>query len=149
MGDTDFVICSRCGSDMCLKKPITKDIYQLVCFSCGFTTFSNLYRDTKLAEANLEKAPKLYIDLTYYDDKGRIWMPTTINIPNKGMVYADGTSIDDWSWRACKIVPLTKEEKESGKFPDNQKIDIFGGKLFDNTKFMSALQHIDYFNFKT
>ena len=143
-----FVKCLRCESDVCLKKYWSKDIYQLVCFSCGFYTFSNLYRNSKLAQANLEKAPKLYVDLVYYDNEGRIWMPTTITIPDKGMVFAEGTSIDNWYWKSCKWVPLTKTDIESKKFPKNQKtkIDFENGKVFDNNKFMSALHNINYFN---
>ena len=55
-------------------------------------------------------------DLFYEDKEGGIWMPSTVNLPNLGMVFANGPSKDDWYWSAVKSVPvISDEDKEKYK----------------------------------
>jgi len=42
-------------------------------------------------------------------------MPSTVNIPTQGMIFANGSSLSDWGWAAVKAVPVLEEEKE--KYP--------------------------------
>ena len=36
------------------------------------------------------------------DENGTIWMPSMVNIPSQGMVFADGTNKNNWQWAAVK-----------------------------------------------
>ena len=60
------------------------------------------------------------------------------------MVFADGTDKDNWKWAAVKAVELTKEEKESDKFPKEQthKMDMTSLKSFSEREYMDALSFI-------
>ena len=39
----------------------------------------------------MEILPELYKSLMVEDETGKIWMPSMVNIPDKGMVFTDGT----------------------------------------------------------
>ena len=95
----------------------------------------------------LETSPELYKDLMHKDKEGRIWFPATITLPEKGMVFVDGTSTKDWKWSAVKSIPLTEEEIKSGKFPEGQtfKMDVKQAKKFEQKDFMDALEVIGFY----
>ena len=64
----------------------------------------------------METLPELYKELMGEDeDTGLIWMPNTINLPNKGMVFADGKNGSNWAWAAVKAIPMPEDEKENLK----------------------------------
>jgi hypothetical protein len=63
----------------------------------------------------VEVLPELYKDVMFTDDEGKIWMPTTINLPQQGMIFYNGTSKENAKWSAVKAVKVTEEEKE--KYP--------------------------------
>ena len=68
-------------------------------------------------------------------------MPTTINLEDKGMVFADGTSKNNWRWAGVKAVPIEDEEKE--KYKDKKfKPDMSTIQHFEERDFMEALSYI-------
>ena len=79
----------------------------------------------------LETSPELYKDLLFTDKDKRVWAPATITIPEKGMVFADGTSKDDWKWTAVNAIEIPKEELE--KYPKGQthRMDMKNPYKFD------------------
>jgi hypothetical protein len=44
-------------------------------------------------------------------------MPSTVNLPTQGMVFANGLMLKDWKWAAVKAVPVLEEEKEKYPIP--------------------------------
>ena len=79
---------------------------------------------------------------------GLIWMPNTVNIPNKGIVFAEGQSAENWNWAAVKAVPMPEEEKESFKAKGKDyefKMDMSTIKYFGESDFMEALDYIGVF----
>jgi hypothetical protein len=63
------------------------------------------------------------------------------------MVFADGTSVDDWKWAAVKSIEITDEEKE--KFPNStHRVDMSTIQYFEEKDFMEALSYVGYFNKK-
>ncbi len=51
-------------------------------------------------------------DLAWTDPKtGLIWVPNTVNEPELGMVFANGTDKNNWSWSAVKAIEVKEEEK--------------------------------------
>ena len=58
----------------------------------------------------------MYKDLAWTDSKTElVWVPNTVNEPELGMVFADGSDITNWRWTAAKAVEI--KDKEKLKFP--------------------------------
>lgn len=144
----NLVICSKCGSDACYMEEINQDIKTYFCYGCGFQTNSLMKEGENFYEEQINILPELYKDLLNKDDDGHVWMPTTINVPDKGMVFANGPSKDDWGWAAVKAVPVSEEEKE--KYPIPGKKDQYYEwrmamdtiQMFPEREFMEALSYI-------
>jgi hypothetical protein len=75
-------------------------------------------------------------------------MPTTVNIPTQGMIFANGPSITDWGWAAVKAVPVTDEEKEKYPIPNKKgeyyewRMDMTTLQMFLERDFIEALSYI-------
>ena len=112
----NLTICNRCGSDACYVQEVNHEIKNYMCYGCGFITNSLMKKGEEFFESQMETLPELYKELMGEDeDTGLIWMPNTINLPNKGMVFADGKNGSNWAWAAVKAIPMPEEEKENLK----------------------------------
>ena len=142
-----LIDCKRCGSNACYNSKI-EGVETYLCWTCGFCTTENHTEGSDILKALEEATPELYKDLKFIDDNKLYWMPSTVTLPNKGMVFVDGTSSKDWKWSAVQAIPLTEEEKKSGKFPPEQvvKMDMQNRKLFDQKDYMSACEAIGMFD---
>ena len=144
----NLIICARCGSDACYVDEVNQDIKTYFCYGCGFQTNSLMKDGDIFYERQLEILPELYKDLLNKDDDGHIWMPSTVNIPTQGMIFANGSSLSDWGWAAVKAVPVLEEEKE--KYPilgkEGQyyewRMDMTTLQMFPERDFMEALSYI-------
>ena len=145
MSKDNLTICARCGSDACYETDLGADYKISMCYGCGFTTNTLMTKDSQFLEEQLEVLPELYKDLVYEDEKGQYWMPSTINNPEQGMIYIDGTSVDDWKWAACPAIELTNEEKD--RFPESatHKMDMKNVKRFKERDFIEAHDYIGVF----
>jgi hypothetical protein len=91
---------------------------------------------------------ELYKDLFFTDKDGKVWMPTTINVPTQGMVFANGSSIQEWNWAAVKAVKVTEEEKTKYPIPGKKdefyefRMDMTTLKTFAERDFMEALSYL-------
>lgn len=131
----NLVKCRRCGGDACYEIKTSEEVIQWHCFGCGFQSNSTLTSDNDKAKDILEVLPYLYKDLTFEDNEHHLWIPRTINISGKGMVFIDGKSIDDWEWAAVKA------DKK-----DPSKMDMKTLKKFKED-YLEALDYINYFNY--
>jgi len=144
----NLIICARCGSDACYVDEVNQDIKTYFCYGCGFQTNSLMKEGDVFFERQLEILPELYKDLLNKDDDGHIWMPSTVNIPTQGMIFANGSSLSDWGWAAVKAVPVLEEEKE--KYPilgkEGQyyewRMDMTTLQMFPERDFIEALSYI-------
>jgi len=137
------------GSNACYEQSFQQDgeeIKTWLCFGSGFTTSTLMTEGSRTVNDLLETSPELYKDLLHTDKQGRVWMPATITIPEKGMVFLDGKNKDDWKWSAVKAIPIAEEELE--KFPEGQKyrMDMDNGKKYEKKDFMDALEFIGFYN---
>lgn len=141
-----MVVCPHCGGNACYEQQINEEVTTHFCFGCGFTSSTLMEVDSKLVKETLENSPELYKDLLYTDDSGKIWLPATITLPGKGMVFLDGTSKDNWMWSAVKAIEITEEEKAN--FPQGQthKMDMKNAQMFGQRDFMDALEVIGFFD---
>ncbi|MDB4276998.1 hypothetical protein N9864_00585 [bacterium] len=148
----NLITCERCSGDVCYVTEINETIKNYQCMGCGFLSNTLYKKGEELFETMFETLPNLYRELMGEDESGKIWLPSTVNIPEKGMVFANGTGIDNWKWAAVKAVPVKEDEKE--KFPiPNQKGKFYKRRMdmttlveFEEKNYMEALDSIGVFN---
>lgn len=134
--------CTRCGSDACYTQEVTKDISIEMCYGCGFQSNSIIKKGNEFFNLQFENLPELYKELMDEEEEtGKIWMPTIINLKDKGMVFADGTGRNNWRWAAVKSVEIPKEEQEKFK-EEKYKADMSTIKHFIEREFIEALSYI-------
>ena len=138
-------ICPRCGSDACYENNLGADYKIYQCYGCGFTTNTLMTEDSEFLEEQLEVLPELYKDLVYVDESGLNWIPSTINIENKGMIFVQGKSIEDWNWVACPAKELTEEEKSNFPKDATYKMDMKNASYFKERDFIEAMDYIGMF----
>ena len=138
-------ICSRCGSDACYENNLGADYKVYMCYGCGFTTNTLMTEDSEFLEEQLEVLPELYKDLVYIDDDGLNWIPSTISIPEKGMIFINGKSPEKWNWSSVPAKELTKEELPNFPEGSTHKMDMKNVKHFNERDFIEAMDYIDMF----
>jgi hypothetical protein len=126
-----LIDCPRCGSNACSE--ISNDKVTIwICMGCGFTS------NNTITETNKEQMevtlPELYKALRFKDTDGKYWYPNSVMLDDKSMVFAEGTSIDNWKWSAV--------QSKDGK------ADMTTKQEFAERNFMDALEYIGYFNQK-
>ena len=141
----NLTTCDRCGSDACYVQEVNQDVKLHFCYGCGFQANTAMKLGSEFLEQQMEVLPELYKELMGEDENGTIWMPSVVNIPEKGMVFADGTSSQNWRWAAVKATLMSEEEKtkfkEKGKEYD-YKMDMTTLTHFPEREFIEALTYI-------
>jgi len=145
MKKDDLGICPRCESDACYENNLGADYKVYMCYGCGFTTNTLMTEDSEFLEEQLEVLPELYKDLVYIDDDGLNWIPSTISIPEKGMIFINGKSPEKWNWSSVPAKELTKEELPNFPEGSTHKMDMKNVKHFDERNFIEAMDYIDMF----
>lgn len=110
-----FVECPRCHSNACYAQNIgNKETW--MCLSCGYTSTTDMLEGSETEQVVSKKQPKLYQDLKFVDKDKYVWYPAVVTVPEKGMVYIDGTSTEDWEWVATPMRKLTGKEQRMKKY---------------------------------
>ena len=139
------------GSNACYEQTFEQDgkeVTTWMCFGSGFSTSTFMEKGSQLVENTLQTSPELYKDLMHVDKNNRVWFPATITLPEKGMVFIDGTSKEDWKWAAVKAVEITEEDRKMKQFPTDQKykMDMENKSLHEKNDFMDALEVMGFFS---
>ena len=145
----NLTTCSRCDSDACYVQEVNENVKLYFCYGCGFQANNVMTCDSEFLAQQMEVLPELYKELMGEDENGLVWIPSAINVPDKGMVFANGTDLNDWKWAAVKAVVVTEEEKH--KYPIKGKKDQYYEFRMDMTTmmpfqekdFMDALSYIE------
>ena len=134
MNFDEIINCPKSGGDLCYKIEVTKDITNYMSLSCGYWTNSLMIEGSEFYKEQISTLPELYKDLAWTNPKTNlIWLPNTINIKEKGMVFADGADNSNWKWAGVKAIQ--NEEKE-------YKTDMSTIKHFDERDYIEALSYI-------
>lgn len=144
----NLTTCERCGSDACYVQEVNSEVKLYQCYGCGFIANSVMTRDSDFLEQQLQVLPELYKELMGEDENGLIWLPSVVNIPDKGMVFADGASGVSWAWAAVKAVPMPEDEKAKFKSKGKEydwKMDMSTLQHFEERDYMEALSYIGVF----
>ena len=138
----EIINCPKSGGDLCYKVEISKDITNYLSLSCGFWTNSLMKEGSEFYNEQIVTLPELYKDIAWEDpETNLIWIPNTINIPESGMVFANGASKDNWSWAGVKAVKL--EEGDEAKVEgQTHKMDMSTLKSFAERDYMDSLSYI-------
>jgi hypothetical protein len=137
--------CSRCSSNACYEQHIDDHNVTWLCMGCGFTTSTYMVEDSPAVTNYKETSPELYKDTLFTDKQGRVWIPSIITLPERGMVFLDGTDSSNWRWAGMRAVMINESEKD--KYPSGQshKMDNSSMKHFEKNSFMDALEYIGFF----
>lgn len=144
----NLVICDRCGSDACYVQEINSEIKNYMCYGCGFLTNTFMKEGSEFLTQQVEILPELYKDLFFTDSEGKIWMPTVVNEPTQGMIFANGTNRENWKWTGVKAVEVKEEEKKKYPIPGKKgqyysyRMDMTTQKHFEERDFTGALEYI-------
>ncbi len=141
-------ICDRCQGDACYVTEVTSEIKSYMCFGCGFQTNSLMKKGEQFFNEQMENLPSLYKELMVEDEEGKIWFPTMINIPDKGMIFADGTRASNFKWTAVKAIKMSEEEKDKFKKLGKDyeyKMDNDNMKHFSGDDFIEAIDFLGVF----
>ena len=135
------------GSNACYEQTFEQngqEITTWLCFGSGFTSSTLMTKGSETVKTALETSPELYKDLMHEDKDGKVWLPTTITLPNKGMVFIDGTNKDNWQWAAVRAIPLQEGDKKIAE-DQTHKMDMQNLKHFSQSDFMDAMEYIGFF----
>ena len=142
MNHDTIIDCPKSGGDLCYKTEVTKDITNFLSLSCGFWTNTLMKENSKFYKEQIETLPELYKDLAWTDpETDLIWLPNTINIEDKGMVFANGSNSTTWGWGAVKAIKLKEGEKTKVK-GQTHKMDMTTMKMFIERDYIEALSYI-------
>lgn len=139
--------CKRCGGNACYEQHIDANTKTWLCMACGFTTSTVMEDKGPVVKTAIESSPELYKQLKFVDDKNLAWLPATVTLPEKGMVFLDGISDKEWAWAGVRAIKLTQEELDSKKYTEGHtfKMDMQNLKHFGQRDFMDALEYIGFF----
>lgn len=138
--------CPHCGGNACFVQQVTEEVNTHFCFGCGYSTSTLMTEGSKLLADTLEASPELYKDLMFIDENTQAWFPSTVTLPNKGMVFLDGTAKENWRWAAVRSVEIPEEEKDKFAKDQTHKMDMKNIQYFEQKDFMDALDHINFFD---
>ena len=136
------------GSNACYEQSFEhegKEVTTWLCFGSGFTTSTLMTKGSNIVAQAIETSPELYKDLMFEDKNDRVWLPATITLPEKGMVFLDGTDKKNWKWAGVKAVPLQEGDKIVAE-GQTHKMDMKNIKHFEQKDFMEAADFIGMFN---
>ena len=144
MGTDKLVVCARCGGNACYEQQINSEITTWLDWGCGFTTSTLMTEGSEIVKQAIETSPELYKDLMFKDTSGRIWLPATLTLPAKGMIFIDGTDKANWKWAGARAIPLQEGDKKVSE-DQTHKMDMKNIKHYPKDDFMTALEHIDFY----
>ena len=137
------ISCPVCKSKNCFES-VEKDVTSYLCLSCGYTSNSLLKQDSDTLEEVMVTTPQLVKDLQIYDFTREIyWLPTVINMGDRGIIYPEGTT-DSWKWKYASVVDVPKESQKDYPIPGKDDeyyttmLDVENAEEFESTEFLEA-----------
>lgn len=148
-----LVTCRRCDSDACYEIHNSEGGHiRWQCLDCGFYTNTLMLNGSDMVDYIKKTSPQLIVDLLYEDEDGFIWCPATINKPQLGIIFPDGSSADNWMWAFAPEVLIPEGQRE--RFPvkgkpgefHTHKVDMSKVQHFPQHDFILALQAANLLN---
>lgn len=147
--ESSKIICPHCGSHNCFHEEVDENITSYLCMGCGYTSNDLFKTDSEQLTEYETTMPELYKDIKFVDkERGLTWYPTVLNVPTIGLVFVDGVSKEDWTWKAAPAVDVNEEEKEKYPIPGKpgeyytRRVSMELAKPFAQTEFTAACKYI-------
>jgi ribosomal protein L37E len=144
----NLIICNKCGGNAAYMQEVTPEVKTYFCFGCGFSSNTLMRDGEEFYEQQMAILPELYKDLVFTDEEGKNWTPSVTNVPDKGMVFVNGTNTNNWEWVGVKAVVVKEEEKHKYPIPGKKneyyefRMDMSTMKKFGQNEFMDALTYV-------
>ena len=145
----EIIDCPKSGGDLCYRTQVSPEVSTYLSLSCGFWTNSLMAVGEEFYEHQMSTLPELYKDLAWTDSETElIWLPNTINVEDKGMVFANGADASNWRWAAVKAIEIPKKEQDKHAIPGKPgefmkyRMDMKNMKTFEERDYMDALSYI-------
>jgi hypothetical protein len=102
-----------------------------------------MVKDSDFVKTSKEVLPELIKDLEFTDNSGFVWYPSVINVPEKGILFPNGSNKDAWGWTVAPLTEIAEEEKE--RFPKNQthKVDLSNTENYSKEEFATAVTRLN------
>lgn len=141
-----LITCPHCGSNVCYAQKVDGQ-ETAMCLNCGYTTTTLMLEGSETETQHFEKQPQLYRDLRFVDSEKHVWYPAVITLPERGMIYVDGTSIEDWEWVYTPFTRISRRERRLKKLDKNKqfKADSQNTKRFGKDGFIEAAAALGLF----
>ncbi len=125
------------------------EVESYLCMDSGYTTNTTYKKGSDVIKNAEARAPKLVNDLQFFDkERDLIWFPSVVQVPGIGMIFPDGSSVDDWGYSVAKQVAIPTEEQKNFPVPGKEgvyyqsKLDMENLKTFDKMKFEDACEEL-------
>jgi hypothetical protein len=152
MNKEQMITCPMTGGDACVEAETSQGVKTYFSFSNGFQSNTLMIENSEFLTEQMELLPELYKDLAWKDpNTNLVWIPSLVNIPKKGMVFANGSSKNDWKWSSVKAVEVKEEEKTKYPIPNTKnqyysyRMDMSTLKSFPERDYIEALDYISFF----
>ncbi len=148
MPEPEKVISPFTGKKRCFVQKMGEEESYL-CIDTGYTTNTTYAIGSAAIKDAESKAPKLINDLKYTDeDRGVVWFPSIVQVPGIGMIFPDGSSIDEWHYSVAKQIPIPEDEQKNYPITNKEgqyyqsRLDMDNLKTFANDEFEKACDEL-------
>lgn len=146
-----FEVCPRCGSNMCYTQVLEDGTETKLCFTCGFTTNSQMKLGSEMEQKVTSNQTQFYKDVRFVDQENLVWYPASLTTSDKGMIYLDVNKDKNgdpvFNWAATPMRELSPKEKRSKKYKGMKYVaDTKNTKLFSLNGFMEAAVSLGMFD---
>lgn len=143
-----LIECPLCNSPLCYQS-IHEGKASWNCLGCGYVTNSNMMNNTELIKAYEMTIPRLYVDIKKVDKSNLVWYPAVLDYTHhgKGIVFANGQTVEDWKWTYAPSILVKEEEKQNFKKKDGSyhtyKTDMKNAKHYKRNEFGLAVANLE------
>ena len=146
--------CKHCGKPECYEEntgTAENPSVSYMCLGCGYMTTTLNLDNSELVRNHEETTADLIKALRWVDSDTRlVWYPTVLNFHSLGMVFPDGTSAEEWSWRAAPAVDIPEEDRKKYPYPGQEgkyyvkRVDMKQSRTFDKQDFKGACKFVNF-----
>ena len=136
--------CPVCKSKaQCFDEYVVEDnFHSYLCFKCGYTSNSKFTYGSDELLSSLEASPQLIIELQVADwERDIVWIPSVLNMGEKGIIFPEGKTVDDYIWKYAKVVDIPEEERHKYDNYD-KRLDVENAKTFGYYNFLDACKEM-------
>ena len=140
------VVCPICGSYRCFEastEPKTEESY--LCIQCGYMSHSKYLENSDILTQQLDKSADIIGKCKKMDkERGIVWLPSVLNMGERGIIYPEGKDEKDWYWKYAKTKQLAEDEQKDYPVPNQEGkfyqsiLDVKNAKTYDKLDFISA-----------